>query len=362
VSAVLAIIQNVIRTSRRERAALIFTLLLPVFLMGLFGSIFSGSGPSLKIAVVDQDHSAASAALIHLLRSQKGLSVEVGSLSHELNRLKSDDEFLVAVIPPGLHESLATGGANPAVIKTYLDRNQLQDASVAQSVLSQVVNAYAEGASGHSPAVVVRAARVNTKNVTALDWFLPSMMAYIILIAGIQTVAIALVDLRERRVLRRYLATPLSPLQVLSGQILGRALVVILQVIVLILVGTLIFHARVNGSWVLAWLCILIGTACFVSIGFLVTGFARTSETARGIGAAITFPMMFLSGIFIPLNELPSGLQNAVHVLPLTYLSDALHHVMNDGDGFRTIWVDLLVLLAWTAASVVIAARRFRWE
>ncbi len=194
------------------------------------------------------------------------------------------------------------------------------------------------------------------------DFYLPSMIAYIVLIAGIQTVAIGLVDLRERKVLRRFLATPLTALQILGGQIAGRAVSVVLQVLVLIAVGLLFFRAHVNGNWSLAALAIVAGIACFVSIGFLITGFTRTSEAARGIASAIGFPMMFLSGVFIPLDQLPSALQGAVHVLPLTYLSDALHHVLNDNEGLSAIWADLLVLLAWAVACFGLATRRFRWE
>ena len=174
--------------------------------------------------------------------------------------------------------------------------------------------------------------------------------------------AISLVDLRERKVLRRFLATPLTPLQILGGQILGRAVVVLLEVLVLILVGLYVFGAHMNGSWPLAAFCILLGTGCFVSIGFMVTGFTRTSEAARGIASAITFPMMFLSGVFVPLSELPPQLQTAVHVLPLTYLSDALHKVLNNADGVSAIWGDLLVLSVWMVVSFTLAVRKFRWE
>ena len=355
-----AILRNVIRTSRRERTALIFTLLLPIFLMGLFGSIFGGSAPALKIGVVDLDGSRASAQLIDVLRAQNGLSVEQGTTAHELDRVKHDDVVLVAVIPRGFHSHVA--GAGTATIETYLDRNQLQSAALAQGAVSQIADGFAQRLSGRPPRVVVQASRVNTTNVTTLDFYLPSMIAYIVLIAGIQTVAIALVDLRERRVLRRFRATPLSALQILGGQIVGRATTVVLQVVVLIAVGLLVFKAHTHGSWVLAWLAILIGIACFVSIGFLITGFVGTSEAARGIASAITFPMMFLSGIFVPLSQLPGALQNAVHILPLTYLSDALHHVLNDGEGLSAIWTDLLVLAVWALVCFAVAARRFRWE
>jgi ABC-2 type transport system permease protein len=358
----LAIVRNVVRTARRQRTALIFTLLLPIFLMGLFGTIFGGKAPALKIGVVDRDHSSLSARLVAVLKTQKGLNAEVGTLSHELDRVRHDDVVLVAVIPPGFQAALTGSAGGPVAVTTYQDRNQLQAAALAQGALAQVVTGFAQRVSGQQARVILQASQVDTTNVTTLDFYLPSMIAYIVLIAGIQSVAIALADLRERKVLRRLQATPLSSLQILGGEIVGRALTVVLQVIVLILIGLAIFKAHTNGSWALAWLSILVGVACFVSIGFLVTGFARTSEAARGIASALTFPMMFLSGIFVPLNQLPSGLQTAVHVLPLTYLSDALHHVLNDGEGLSAIGTDLLVLAAWTLVCFAIATRRFRWE
>lgn len=357
----LAILKNVVNTTRRERTALIFTLLLPIFLMGLFGSIFSGSGPKLTVGIVDQDRSALSAQLIRVLRSEPGLDVEIGSRTHELDRLRHDDVVLVTTIPSGFQRALA--GRRTAVrVNTYQDLNQLQSSALAQGAVVQTIDSLALASNGHAPPVVIASSKVATTNVTTLDFYLASMIAYIVLIAGIQSVAISLVDLRERRVLRRFQATPLSAMQILGGQIAGHAVTVVLQVLVLIGVGVFIFQARTHGSWLLAGLTIALGIACFISIGFLVTGFVRTSEAARGVASAITFPMMFLSGIFIPLASLPPTLRNVVHVLPLTYLSDALHRVLNDGTGLNAIWIDLLVVAAWTGACFGIAARRFRWE
>lgn len=358
----LAILRNVVQGERRDRTALIFTLLLPIFLMGLFGTIFGGKSLAVSVGVVDGDHTGLSAALIRALSSQQGLKIEIGTQAHELDRLNHDDIVLLASIPSGFQKAVKTASLAPAAIATYLDRNQIQSAVLAQSAVAQIVEGFAQRASGQHPRIVLRASQVNTLNVTTLDFYLPSMIAYIVLIAGFESVAISLVDLRERRVLRRFQATPLTSLQILGGQIAGRSVTVILQVLVLIAVGLLIFKAHTHGSWALASSIILLGIACFVSIGFLVTGLVRTSEAARGVASAITFPMMFLSGIFVPLSLLPIGLQDAVHILPLTYLSDALHHVLNDGDGLSAVWVDVSVLAAWTVVCFAIAARRFKWE
>jgi ABC-2 type transport system permease protein len=127
-------------------------------------------------------------------------------------------------------------------------------------------------------------------------------------------------------------------------------------------VGILIFKAHTHGSWVLASLSLLLGILCFVAIGFMITGLVRTAEAARAIATFVTFPMMFLSGVFIPISQLPAGLQSLVHILPLTYLTDALHNVLNNGRGVSALWADWALLAAWSIVCFAIAARRFRWE
>jgi ABC-2 type transport system permease protein len=132
---------------------------------------------------------------------------------------------------------------------------------------------------------------------------------------------------------------------------------------VLVVAGLVLFHAKTHGSWLLATLVILVGTAAFVSVGFLLCAAARTSEAARGLAAMVAFPMMFLSGVFIPLDALPQVMQNIVHALPLTYLTEALHGILNDGDGLtRTVAIDIGVLAAWAVVCFSVAAARFRWE
>ncbi len=204
-----------------------------------------------------------------------------------------------------------------------------------------------------------RSASVNV--LTAIDYFLPAMIAYIILQSGINYVAIGLADLRVRKVLRRFRATPLQPAQILGAQITGGALIVILQLVVLIAVGLVFFQAKTYGSWLVAAVPMLIGTAAFVGIGFLLTSAARTSESARGLSSMVAFPMMFLSGVFFPITTLPSWLQTAVHVLPLTWLTDAMHRVMNDGAGLSVIALDCRPRRLG-GAHLRARTWRFRWD
>ncbi|MBV8301649.1 MAG: ABC transporter permease [Candidatus Dormibacteraeota bacterium] len=357
--ATLAIVRSVVRDTRRNRTALFFTLLIPIFFMVIFGLAF-GSNPKLHIGIADQDGTAGSISFVAQVKQISALAVTTGSQSTLLDDLHNDSLDAVAVLPGGFGNAIS--GGSPVAVQVYENQNSPQSAPLAVSALNQVIAGYDQHLTGQPPRITLTTTSVSTNDVGTLDFLLPSLIAYIVLPAGIQLVAMGLADMRERRVLRRFLATPLRPAQVVGGQLLGRSVTVLLEVVVLILVGVDVFHVHTYGSWALAWLAIIIGTVAFVSIGFLITSFVRTSDGARGASAVVTFPMMFLSGVFIPVDQFPAGLQTAVHVLPLTFLADALHQVLNDGAGFSAIALDLLVLAGWAVASLAIAVRIFRWE
>ena len=356
-----AIVRNVVRASFRNRTALIFTIGIAFFFMVVFGLLFGGNGPKVRIGVVDDDNSGLSRSYIATLQRVDGLTVETGSLSDEQQRLRGDKLAALVIIDPGF-ESRARAGT--ASLTELANRDEAEASSIATNVLGSVTAGFAQATRlGGSPGIVLQPASVSTNDITAIDAILPAMIAYLVLQSGINFVAIGLVDQRQRKVLRRFLATPIRPVQILGGNIVGGALTVLIQIAVLVLAGLVLFRAKTHGSWALALLVILVGTAAFVSIGFLLCSVARTSESARGLAAMVAFPMMFLSGVFIPLDVLPQTVQNIVHALPLTYLTEALRGILNDGDGLtRTVAVDMAVLAAWALGCFSLAAARFRWE
>jgi ABC-2 type transport system permease protein len=351
-----ALVLNIVRGAFRNRSALVYSLLIPIFIMVLFGSIFGGNGAPLQIGVVDQSGTSLGSQFAAALAHQSTLKTESGSLATEHDRLQHQRIVAVVIIDPGFGTGI---GANR--IEMELSRDDPQGAGLAGNVVGAVAPGFAAANNlGGPPGVQLVSRQVGTQNIKAMDYYLPSMMAYIAIIAGLNLVAIAIVDQRERKVLRRFMATPLRPVQVLGANIVGGALTVSIEILVLVAVALLFFGARAHGSWLLATIATGVGVVAFVSTGFLLTTFARTSDAARGIASAIGFPMLFLSGVFFSIDALPQWLQNLVHVLPLYYLSDALHQILNDGSGLPVL--DLAVLLGWASVCFAIAVWRFRWE
>jgi ABC-2 type transport system permease protein len=350
-----------VRSGLRNRVALFFTLGLAVLFMVIFGELFGGNNFRITYGIVDLDNSAQSQQFIAALGHVQGVTVNTGSQATELNDLRNNHVDVVVDIPRGFGAALGDPSSSRVTVQPIQASQTSTSASIADQILAQVLNGFV---SQRAPSAVVLGIPMSSSvnNTTAIDYFLPAMLAYIILQSGINYVAIGLADLRARKVLRRFRATPLRPTQILASQIVGGALTVILQLIVLIAVGLTFFQARTYGSWVVAAVPMLLGVAAFVGIGFLLTSAARTSESARGLSSFVAFPMMFLSGVFFPITTLPDWLQTAVHVLPLTWLTDALHRVMNDGAGLSDIALDCLVLAGWAVLTFAIATWRFRWD
>jgi ABC-2 type transport system permease protein len=126
--------------------------------------------------------------------------------------------------------------------------------------------------------------------------------------------------------------------------------------------AVLLFDLTVKGNIFLIGLVVLLGALAFLAIGFAISGFARNAETAASYANLITFPMLFLSGVFFDIDSAPDWLKPITRILPLRYLVDGLREPMTRGSGITTIWVDLLVLLATFAVGMLIAIRFFRWE
>src|SRR5579862_5223983 len=269
----LALVKTTVRSSFRNRAALIFTLLIPIFLMVLLGNVLGGGNASVNIGVVNNANNAASKAYITTLKHEKNLLVEQGSASHETNRLQHDDVVAVVVIGPDFGTACAAGAScADSGVNLQLDSNDPSDAQIASQIVNAITEGFAQAAHiGGPPGIAVTTTEVGTQNITAIDYFLPSMMTYVAVLAGLTYVSITIVDQRERKVLRRYRATPLHPLQVLGAAMTGGAITVALEVAALAVVGVFVFGARGHGNWILAVVALLVGIASFVSMGFLLT-------------------------------------------------------------------------------------------
>jgi ABC-2 type transport system permease protein len=241
----------------------------------------------------------------------------------------------------------------------YTDAAQQQQSGSVQQVVQATLSVI--NLAGRPPVVSVQQQPIQTSDLNFISYFVPSMLGLSVMQAGLFS-AIPLVADREKGILKRLAATPLKRWQLVGSNILMRLIMALLQAVIIVGVGVAVFGVRVTGNVFLIGGFIALGSLTFLALGYVIASFARTEDSANGMVSALQFPMMFLSGTFFLIDQMPDVLQGVARAIPLTYLSDGLRQVMVDGAATSPLWVCAAVLVAWLVACFAVAARFFRWQ
>jgi ABC-2 type transport system permease protein len=170
------------------------------------------------------------------------------------------------------------------------------------------------------------------------------------------------VSYRERGILRRIKATPFPLWAFILSKITVQLVVALAQAAILLGTGVVLFSVSIADSYVSLALMVALGALGFLSIGFAISAFARDAETASGISNVVVFPMLFLGGVFFPVENAPDWLRPITQIIPVTYLADALREIVIDGATIADVWVSALVMIVTAVIGMLIAVRFFRWE
>ena len=362
-NALIALTLANIKSFIRDRAALFWTLAFPLIFIFLFGFIFQGGGGGgLTLGWVDDDGSPAATQLLDAFKASPGSELVETTEDDALARMREGKVDAVIVVPAGYGEAVAAGAGGtgaPAPLTIYTDPSrQNLTASVFQAVGSVlgVVNL-----GGRPPLVVSDVKTIQTENLNFISYFVPSILGLSVMQVGIFA-AIPLVADREKLILKRLAATPLRRWQLVGSNVLMRLLIALVQAVIIVAVGAFAFGVQISGSIPLVIGFVALGAVAFLALGYVVASFAMTEDSATGMTSIIQFPMMFLSGTFFSINDMPDFLQAIARFIPLTYLSDALRQVMVGGAAFAPLWVCAAVLVGWLVVCFGIAAVKFRWQ
>ncbi len=195
----------------------------------------------------------------------------------------------------------------------------------------------------------------------AVDILLAGLFGYGAANTAFAGLAIVLVVRREGGVLKRLRATPLPPATYLTAVLLSTLVTFALQSVSLLVLGGLVFHASMPANWLGFAGAIVLGVACFASMGLAAASLIRSAEGVSAVVNVVVLPMAFLSGAFGPTRHFPAFLQAIADVLPLTYFLDIVDGVYLDGDSLFADPTALGAVLAWGVAGVLVALTRFGW-
>jgi ABC-type multidrug transport system permease subunit len=330
-----------VRTFLREPEALFWTFVFPILMAVGLGIAFGGEGETaVPIAVVE-----GSAAEAHLpgLRASQDLEVRRLPAEGAANALRRSEVDLVV------------GGADSVEYRFDPTRAESRTARL-------LVDAAIQGAAGASRPVGVRLAPERQPGSRYIDWVIPGLIGLNLMSTGMWGIGFGIVNMRQKKQLKRLVATPMRRGDFLLSQIFARLAFLVLEVPPLVLFAWLAFDVEVAGSWLDLAIVVLLGTMTFAGLGLLASSRARTVEGVSGIMNVVMLPMFILSGVFFSARRFPDLIQPLIQVLPLTALNDAMRAVYNDGRSLLDVPGELLILAAWMGATSLLALRLFRWR
>ena len=353
-NAIIVLTKSLLRQTVRNRQGLFWTLFFPLVLMFVF-SFLGNSQSQVNLAIVAP---SGPSAVVKALKRSPVFHIQRTNRHVALQEVQQGTMDAALFIPP----------VDPHHTTTLTLRYNNANAITAQQVVGSVEAFVAQAdiaLSGQPPLFQVSPqAMTHSHSSTYLDFLLPGILALMTMQNSLFGIGSGLTRWKEKGVLRRFQVTPVRPLQFLTATIVNYVVVGLVSSGIIIGFATTILHATVLVPWVPLLIVLLLGMGCFLSIGFIVAGLSKSQEATIPIINLISFPMMFLSGVFFSVSSLPHILADIVQYFPLTYVANAMRGLMSGqltaaSAAFRN---DIIGLLVWIVVTGAIASRTWRWE
>jgi ABC-2 type transport system permease protein len=347
---ILALIKANLKMTARNRAAFFWDLAFPAIFILIFGAVFSDQTVTFSVGIAGSE-SALRDGVTQAMEDLDSFDVHIGEANAELDALANGDRLIVVIF------GQQSDGELPPVEVVY-DEAAGPNGQLAQNAVLQVIQAVA----GQGLGLDITQRGMSADHYSFIDFFVPGILAMSIMNSGVIGLSTAFVNYRERGILRRIRVTPFPLTQFILTRLASEVLIAIAQALILVALAWAVYDLNVVGNWALIFFVIVVGALAFLAIGFAISSVARNVMQAAVYANIITFPMLFLSGIFFSLDTAPEWLQPIARVLPLAYLVEALREPMTRGRGISEIWEELAALGLIFAVALFVAVRYFRWD
>ncbi len=364
----------------RHKPRLIAILLFPIIAIVFFGYGMGGSLENIPIVIVEQSHGPVTDQTVMAIKNMSLYDVkEVTSDPDQAKEMVESGAVKAAIILPPDYDNLKSRQA-PTVI-LYVDSSD-QLATQAIVPATQTLFARISGEIGVQKMQIesqtgpitqnessnTLQSIVNTINfevdkiygdVKYMDFLIPGILAMTIMFACMGGMGRSIAGERETGELARLFMTPTSIATVVGGKIISKLITETGRALILLIVAIVLFGVTIKGSMLLTFLLLILTALCFVGFGIMISARAETQEDYMQMIMPFQMPMMFVSGVFYPIETMPWFFQKLAYVFPLTYANNALRAVILKGAGITEIWSDIIILLAFTLIFFTLGVIRF---
>ena len=326
----------------RDYSSMSWNFIFPVLVVLGFSFAFSGKNQDLfKAAIVGEPATQVAGSFLSIQYIQK-VPKRVEELDDTLLRLKRHQvDFVLA------------SGEKAGTLRYWLNESSPKGYLLEKLLLGSVPDA--------ARSEVIKGT-VNGREIRYVDWLISGLLAMNMMFSALFGVGYTIVRYRKNGFLKRLKVTPLTPLEFLLAQIFSRLWLLVGSTAIVYMGCHWLVHFTMLGSYVDLFVVLVAGSLCLISVGLVVAAAIRSEEFAGGVLNLLTWPMMFLSGVWFSLEGSPKWVIQVAQVFPLTHVIDAARSIMTEGATLVQVMPHVAALGAMTVVFLVLGAAIFKWE
>jgi len=341
----------------RDRQAIFFSVFFPLVFMFVI-SFASGNDPDpIELGIVNNANNALATEFITALEGSQLFIVTLADESVLRDELAAGEKSVVLILPDDFRDN-----GTPVDLTVLIDAAQVRQVAVVLPVLEQALVTVERNMRNIAPLFSLNIEDVQSRTQSYLDFVVPGLLAFSIMNIGVAGSGFNIVEYRRKGILKRLFVTPIEPRDFISGLVLARLTICLVQISGLILAAIFLFKVIFVGNIASLYVFIVFGTVIFLSIGFCLGSLAKSQQAIMAIGNLVTFPQMILSGIFFPIESLPELVQPVANFLPLSFISNGLREIAINGATLAELLPDILGMIIWAIIAMVLAIKLFVWK
>jgi ABC-2 type transport system permease protein len=368
---------------KRHPSRLVAIIVFPIIMILLFGYGMGGELTDLPIVVVSQSNGDLTDYTLNEIKTNDAFKVvDIIDNVDDGKEMVDKGQVKAAIILPLNYDD---NGTNQKTATLYLDSSDQMASQVIIPTSQQIFNQIAinelqtSSSSSNTNLSVQNASQSNSVSsqlnnaksaisiqinkiygdIKYIDFLVPAVLAMTVMMSCMMGMGAAVAGERETGELARLFMTPTSVATVIGGKILAKLTVEMFRAIILLVAAIVLFSITIKGGILQTLLLLFIGALCFVGFGVALSARAQTQEDYAQMVMPFSMPMMFVSGVFYPIETMPWIFQKIAYIFPLTYLNDAMRAIMIQGRPLSSVWLDILVLLGFTLLFFLIGVKRF---
>lgn len=345
----------------RDGGILFLSLVFPVILIFIFGIIFGGEIEEYTFNIgVIRSESEIYQKVIDNFDDNKEFNLFVSTEAEEIAALKKGDRDIVIKMSNVSYGELSA--EENYEVEVFYDTTRSDTNLGLIGYLKELFVEIEDSILNTERKISIISKGLNEdEKVSTFHYILPGILALALMQLGLFG-SLDFLNLREKKIIRGLSVTPLSRSALLSSELVLRVLIGFVQAIIIMSCAYLFFGVTISGSLVYLSLLVLLGSLTFTSIGYLLICFVKSAVAGNGLVQIMQLVLMFLSGIFFPIEVMPTYLMPIMRIMPLTYLADALRQVILGISGEYSMMMNVSVLFISLIITTLLTVKLWRWE